>query len=447
VTPAYRRYALILLMVVYAFNMLDRQIVTILAEPMRRDLHLADWQLGAVTGLSFAVFYTVLGIPISRLADRGDRSRLIAASLATWSAFTFACGLCVSFPQILLARLGVGFGEAGCSPPAYSLITEYTDRARRASALAFYSLGIPLGALVGLAMGGLAADRLGWRAAFMIAGAPGVVLSLMVLITLREPRRAVLRAVRSAQVVPLGEALHELRSKASFWWVSVAAGLAAFVYYGQAAFYGSLFMRAYGAQIGALAKPFGLGVAGFLGIALGVVIGLASGLGTFFGGRLADRFAGADIAGYPRLCAIALTVAAPAFAAVPLSGRFGLSLTFLALAIFVHALCYGSTFAVIQSLVRPGNRAMASAIMLFFTNLIGLGLGPLTVGFLSDLLKPLVGAVLSLRFSMSLVCVMTLVAAACFVMAQRTVRREEHQCARGPGPARRAGGASPNSCM
>jgi MFS family permease len=170
---SYRRYALTLLMVIYAVNMLDRQIVTILAEPMKIDLHLADWQLGAISGLAFAVFYTVLGIPVARLADRGDRAYTIAGSLALWSGFTMVCGLARTFPQLLLARLGVGVGEAGCTPPAHSLITEYSTREKRASALAFYSLGIPIGSLVGLAAGGLIADTLGWRAALALAGAPG----------------------------------------------------------------------------------------------------------------------------------------------------------------------------------------------------------------------------------------------------------------------------------
>ena len=162
-----RRYALTVLLVIYILNFLDRQVVNILAEPIKLELGLADWQVGVLTGLAFALFYTFLGLPIARLAERGNRVKIISVAVAIWSLFTMACGLATNFVQLLLARIGVGVGEAGCTPPAHSLISDYAPKEKRASALAFYSLGIPLGSLAGMALGGLIADAYGWRAAFL----------------------------------------------------------------------------------------------------------------------------------------------------------------------------------------------------------------------------------------------------------------------------------------
>lgn len=176
------RVMLWMLLVVYVFNFLDRQIVNILAEPIRRDLDLSDTQIGLMTGLAFALFYTVLGLPIARHADRPstNRGRLIAVALAIWSAMTALCGLAQNFLQLLLARVGVGIGEAGCTPAAHSLIADRVPAERRASAMAFYALGIPLGSLLGMMIGGYLADEIGWRKAFLFVGAPGVLLALLV---------------------------------------------------------------------------------------------------------------------------------------------------------------------------------------------------------------------------------------------------------------------------
>ena len=179
------------LLVVYVFNFLDRQIVNILAEPISRDLDLSDTQIGLMTGLAFALFYTVLGLPIARYSDRAttDRGRLIAAALAVWSAMTVLCGFAQNFIQLLAARVGVGVGEAGCTPAAHSLIADRVPAARRASAMAFYALGIPLGSLLGMMIGGYLADEIGWRKAFLFVGAPGVVLALVVVLLIGDTGR------------------------------------------------------------------------------------------------------------------------------------------------------------------------------------------------------------------------------------------------------------------
>jgi Major Facilitator Superfamily len=192
-TRAYTRYAMGLLLAIYIVNFLDRQVVNILAEPIKNDLGLADWQLGLMSGLAFAVFYTFLGIPIARLAERRHRPIIIGASVAAWSGFTALCGAAQNFTQLVACRIGVGVGEAGCTPPAHSLIVDYVLKEKRASALAFYSMGTPLGGLVGMIMGGLVADAYGWRAAFLVAGVPGILFALLVLTTLEEPRRLMAR--------------------------------------------------------------------------------------------------------------------------------------------------------------------------------------------------------------------------------------------------------------
>ncbi|HCY54144.1 MAG TPA: MFS transporter, partial [Oceanicaulis sp.] len=284
-----------MLLVIYIFNFLDRQIVNILAEPIKLELGLADWQLGMLTGLAFAAFYTVLGIPIARYAEKADRVKIISVAVAVWSAFTIACGLAANFTQLLLARIGVGVGEAGCSPPAHSLITDYTPKEERASALAFYSMGIPLGSLVPMALGGLIADAFGWRAAFFVAGAPGIILAVMAFLTLPEPRRGLEKKVVPVKGPSFVDAIKELKSKKSFWWISIGAALSAMVGYGHIAFYGSFYLRNHGEGLTAMAVSVNemigvsFGPIGFVGTALGLIIGVCGAAGTFLGGVLADR--------------------------------------------------------------------------------------------------------------------------------------------------------------
>jgi MFS family permease len=425
VTPGYRRYVLIVLMVTYAFNMLDRQIVTILAEPIKRDLHLADWQLGAVTGLAFALFYTVLGIPVARLADRANRVTIIAGALAIWSAFTIACGFARSFPALLLMRIGVATGEAGCTPPAHSLITEYAPKEKRASALAFYSLGIPLGSLLGLAMGGLLADSLGWRTAFVLAGAPGLLLAVVVALTIKEPRRSVAGIGAPTPTLSLRAAMAELRAKRSFWLVAAAGGFSSFVFYGHSAFYGSFFLRTHGEALGRLGEQTGLGPIGFLGVTLGLLVGVGAGLGTWFGGFLADRAARSNVAGYARIPALATLVGAPAFALVMAPSSLELALALVLPAVLANGLTFGPAFAAVQTVARPEVRATAAAVLLFLVNIIGLGLGPLAIGALSDLLARQLGPEAGLRWSMALLASVMLIAAALFGLAARSLRQDE----------------------
>lgn len=426
-SKGYQRYALLLLMIIYALNMLDRQIVNILAEPLKKDLNLADWQVGAVTGLAFAVFYTGLGLPIARLADRSDRVWLISGSLAIWSAFTVLCAFVRDFPQLVLARLGVGFGEAGCTPAAHSLIAESTPRNKLASALAFYSLGIPIGSLLGLAMGGIIADAFGWRVAFIVAGAPGLLVAVIAFTTLREPRRHAKAAGGSKKTqISLRLALTELVRKPAFWWISFATGFGSLVFYSQTAFLGSLFMRAHGGEIGSLAQSMGMGPSAFLGLALGLLLGLGSGFGTFAGGQIADRASRKSIKGYVMVPLVGMLISTPFFIALNLVDSAVIALACIVPATFAHALAYGSVYAAVQSLTSPGVRATAAAVNLFISTIIGLGFGPLAVGALSDVFAAQHGSTAGLQLAMAWSVVFLLIAAGCFYLAGRTVQKDAH---------------------
>ncbi|QNO27710.1 MFS transporter [Sphingopyxis sp. OPL5] len=425
--PASMPYgALFLLMTVYAFNMLDRQIVTILVEPMKADLGLADWQIGMISGLAFALFYTLLGIPLARIADRGNRVGMIAIALAVWSGFTALCGLARNFTELLLARIGVGVGEAGCTPAAHSLITDYVPREQRGRALALYSLGVPVGSLAGLVLGGILLATLGWRAAFLIAGVPGILLAIIVWFTLDEPRkRAITPQTPAAPHMPLGQVLATLRGLPSFWLISFGTAMGAFGYYGQASFFGSLYMRTHVAGIDALAASWGVPSTVFLGLSLGLIVGFVGMVGTFVGGQLADRAARRGIRGYTLVPSTSLVIAAPLFAGAALAPTVSLSFAFLSGAIFVHALNYGSVFASVQTLVPARVRAMAAAVQLFVTNAIGLALGPLFVGIASDLLAPSLGSEQGLRVAMALVALPLAIGSLLFWLAGRRIEADE----------------------
>jgi MFS family permease len=425
-----RRYALTILLVIYILNFLDRQIVNILAEPIKIELGLADWQVGALTGLAFAIFYTFLGLPIARLAERGNRVKIISVAVTIWSIFTIACGLATNFIQLLLARIGVGVGEAGCTPPAHSLISDYAPKEKRASALAFYSLGIPLGSLAGMALGGLIADAYGWRVAFFVAGAPGIIMAIIAWLTLPEPRSG--QPKTSASDGPsLGDAVRELRGKSAFWWLALGAAINAMVAYGHIAFYGSFYLRNHAEGLNQIAANIeastgvALGPIGFIGLVLGLLIGLFGAVGTFLGGYLADRFGARDARAYTLVPAVASVLSVPPFIWAMMTGSATLSLVLLTIPVLMNAIWYGPVFATAQGLVQPQTRATASALLLFVINLIGLGFGPLSVGLLSDGfsasgMDPAEG----LRWSIIVIAIVGATSVLGFVMAARTLREQ-----------------------
>ena len=375
------------LLVVYIFNFLDRQIVTILAEPIKRDLGLSDTQLGLMTGLAFALFYAVLGIPIARYADRPQSNRvgLIAGSLVLWSAMTAVCGLAQNFVQLLLARVGVGVGEAGCTPAAHSLISDMVPVTRRASAIAFYGLGIPIGSLLGMIIGGFLADTIGWRRAFMVVGVPGLVLAAFVWFALRDPRFGSIAAALRATTPPVAKmstraALAEIFGSRGFLLITLAGGFVAFLGYGKGVWAVIFFIRTHGLSPGQT------------GLALGIVLGLAGLVGTWTGGWLADRFGRINKRHMLTGPAIGMTIAAPIMFLGYSAADWRVALALLVLPTFLNSLYYGPTYALAQQLVHPQARATATAVMMFAQNLIGLGLGPLAFGMMSDYFRPMAGA-------------------------------------------------------
>lgn len=427
-SPAYTRYAMFLLLGIYIVNFLDRAVVNILAEPIKNDLGLADWQLGLMSGLAFAIFYTVLGIPIARLAERKNRPIIIGTAVAVWSGFTALSGMANNFAQLVLFRIGVGVGEAGCTPPAHSLIADYVPKEKRASALAFYSMGTPLGGLLGLVMGGLVADAYGWRAAFLVAGAPGILFALLCWFTLKEPRKLMAQhsaAIQSNQVT-FGETLKYLAKKKTFWLIALGAAIKAFIGYGHAPFTASFFLRVHGEEVKALAESFGLQSIGFLGLALGLMGGTAGAISAYLGGQIADKYAKSDLRGYVVVPAFASLLAVPVYILAVSVPSASVALWILVINGLMGSLWYGPVYAIGQSVVPPHMRATTSAILLFTINLIGLGLGPLAVGILSDVMSNGfgMGSAQGVRWALMISTCFGFVAFALFWIARKTIRED-----------------------
>tara|TARA_B100000676_G_C18061089_1_gene837818 strand:- start:1159 stop:2481 length:1323 start_codon:yes stop_codon:yes gene_type:complete len=409
-SPKYRRYVLGVLVVVYVFNFLDRQIVTILAEPIKNELGLSDTQIGLMTGLAFALFYTVLGIPIARLADRASRVNVITTALVIWSGMTALCGVAQNFVQILAARIGVGVGEAGCSPPAHSLIADYYPPSERASALSIYALGIPIGSLLGLLAGGWVAEFYGWRVAFLVVGVPGVLLAVVLKLTVLEPIRGMSDpAGTGAQPQPpLLPTIKALLSNKTFVHIAMGGALTSFVGYGLGQWLPAFFIRLHGMGLAEVATYYGL------------VNGIASMAGTFLGGTLADRFAKREQRIYVWLPAAGVLVSFPFYFAALVVGDWRIAIAILLVPSFLNSLWLGPAFGTIQNIAPQAMRALASAILLFILNIIGLGFGPFLVGVLSDLLSGSFGEE-SLRYAIIIATAAYFWAGAHFILAGKTL--------------------------
>ncbi|MFZ5929630.1 MAG: spinster family MFS transporter [Pseudomonadota bacterium] len=411
-TPRYRQYVLGILLVVYIFNFIDRQILSILLEPIRQDLKLSDTQLGFLSGVAFAIFYATLGIPIARLADRSSRVNVISWSLAAWSVMTAICGLAMNFWQLMLGRIGVAVGEAGASPASHSLISDYFVPETRASAMGIYAMGVPIGTLIGLLAGGWLVHFFDWRTAFIVVGLPGVLMAIIVRMTVKEPPRGNSEAIMKEQdPVPLKEAIAFLWARPSFRHVVLAVAFHAFVSYGYNGWLPAFFARSYGmgsAEIGSWLAP---------------LIGIFAGLGTFSGGYISDYFARRDRRWYVWVPGITLAISVPFFLLAFMSDDKYTTLALLIVPLYFNYIYLGPTFAMIQGLATVRMRAIASAILLFVISLIGLGLGPFGVGVLSDYLKPEFGEE-SLRIALMFVFLFNIWAGIHYYIAGLTLRED-----------------------
>ena len=400
-------YGLFMLTLVYAFNFVDRQILVILQEPIKNDMGLSDAQLGLLSGFSFAVVYVLAGIPIAYWADRTNRRNIIAAALTVWSGMTALSGLAQNYTHLLLARTGVGIGEAGGSPPAHSMISDYYPPERRGTALAIYSTGVHVGVLLGFIIGGFVSQVYGWRVAFMSVGIPGVLFAVVFLLTVKEPRRGRWESSAEAAYKPtMRETSKLLRSYRSFWYLAGATGLTAFAGYGNGNFAPSFLIRNHGFSVAEV------------GVVLAIFGGGGGLLGTFLGGFLSDRLAVADKRWYLWVPAIAGCLAVPlGFPYLLLDNTVAVIACLFLVTITLNTYL-GPCLAISHSLVPPAMRALTSAVLFLVLNTIGLGLGPLTVGLLSDFYAGYFGDD-SLRYAMLTVGVLSAPAIVLFLLAAR----------------------------
>ena len=409
----YRRYVLGILLVVFTFNFIDRQILAILLQPIKQDLGLSDTQLGLLTGIAFSLFYVSFGIPLARLADRSSRVNIISGALVAWSTMTALCGLAQNFWQLLFARIGVGIGEAGCIPPSQSLISDYFAPEKRAMALSIFALGVPIGVMFGFLVGGWMEEYFGWRMAFLVVGLPGILLAIIVRLTLREPPRGLSETtIRDHGEQPsMREVARYLWGLRSFRHVAFAAALHAFVGYGVVSWLPSFLARSYqmgGAEIGTW---------------LALLAGIVGGLGTVAGGWLGDRYAKKDRRWYVWISGITILLAVPFTIYAFLGGDKYWTLAMYILPTFFGAFYHGPTGAVIQGLAQVRMRAISAALYVLMVNLIGLGLGPLAVGVISDLLAPAYG-VESLRYALLCVFLVNIWSALHYLFAVKTLRAD-----------------------
>lgn len=398
---------LAVLFLVSTSNYVDRNIISVLLEPIKQEYGVSDTLLGLLSGVTFAMFYVTLGIPVARWADRGNRRTIITAALAAWSVMTVLCGLAQSFWQLALARVGVGAGESGAIPPAQSLIAEYFSPDRRASALAIFTAAATAGYVGGFVIGGQIAANYGWRAAFIAVGLPGLVLALIAHFGLKEPR-AILGFPTQVQRESLGATLRTLLGKRSYRELLVGLTLYFFIAYGAVVFIPSFLVRVLGVPIGTVGTVYGTAVA------IGGIIG------TIAGGVLADRLGRRDVRWLAWLPAAACGLAFPAYVLAFAMPAFP---AFIAFALLASAFVTGGLppiFSALHAVCGSRRRATAVAISLFVANLIGLGVGPLVTGALSDALSSVYGA-RGLQYALMLVMIVVIGAAVFFYRCGRAM--------------------------
>jgi predicted MFS family arabinose efflux permease len=412
-----RRLTLALLVAIFALNFMDRQIVAILAEPIKRDLNLSDTAVGLLYGLAFAVLYTTAGIPIARLADRRNRARIINASLVAFSLMSVACGLAATYWQLILARIGVAIGEGGTNPPSHSMISDLYPLGRRSTAMAVFSLGPHIGVVLGFLLGGWVAQVWGWRTAFYVAGAVGLVFAGASVKLLQDRQRGRLEGPAGAPPPPIERLLRRFVGQASLRHILLGGTAASIAVYAVVGWLPAFLMRSHG-----------LGTAA-AGSVLALILGLVGAAGTVASGVLADRLGARDAAWRLNVVAIALLVIACGWAGVLGAREAPGAIAALIVPGALLGAYLGPSFAMVQSLVEPAARATAAALLLFVANVIGLGFGPLLVGAISDVLEPTHGAA-SLGLALWIVPPLCLWAACHYHAASRSLASDLHKAVR-----------------
>jgi MFS transporter, Spinster family, sphingosine-1-phosphate transporter len=390
----YRNYLLGALLLIYAFNQVDRYALGVVLNDIKADLHLTDTQLGVLSGIAFALFYSVMGIPIARWADRGNRVTIIATTTAVWSGMVALCGAAGSFLQLLSIRVGVAVGEAGCVPPAHSLIADYFTRAERPRASALYQQGLNLSLIIAYFGAGWLNQFYGWRVMFFLIGAPGLLLATLTWLTIREPRK--LRSsnafVHEERAPDLKTTLAVLRGNATYRHLLYAFSMWYFFGYGITQWQPAFFERSFGLTTGELGTWFA------------IVYGVCGFIGTYWGGLWASRYAANNEPLQLKVVA-AVNVAfnGVVWALIYFSHNYHVALLLMGLSALGGTMIYGPLFSTLQTLVPANMRALSIAIVMLCANLIGMGLGPLAVGIISDELTPKFGAE-SLRYALLAFC-------------------------------------------
>jgi MFS family permease len=408
-----RKYVLVVLLLTYIVNVMDRGVLALLAEGIKKEFELSDWQLGFLSGVPFAVFYSTLGIPIAAVADRMSRRSVLAACCALWSLATAACGMAFNYTSLLVGRALTAIGEAGGTPPSHSLISDYFSRADRATALSIYALGVPIGTMAGNLLGGWGHDIFGWRATFLLIGLPGLLVAGLVWFTVKEPVRgqSEIGAVRPiGKAPPLWDVVKFLASYASFRHMCLAAGLHSVVWYAGSQLNAAFFIRTHGMSSG----EAGTWLAFFAGVGA---------LGTLLGGFLSDKLSSrtGDGRWYMWVPGIATLVMVPFQFVSYLSNDLYLVIPSFFLMISLASMFFGPSFAVSQTLATLRSRAVATSVLLLVQTLVGLGLGPLVAGALSDVFNPYVGED-SLRYGLCLVGLVNVWAAVHYFVGARSIR-------------------------
>jgi len=471
-STSYRNYVLLLLMAVYTLNFIDRTLIAVVAQPIIESFGLTDSQWGLLYGPPFAIFYAIMGLPIAMWADRSNRVKIIALCIVLWSIMTALCGVAAGFVSLLFFRIGVAVGEAGCTPPANSIIGDYFIARKRATALAIYSMGVTIGSMLANVFGGPIAQMQGadvgqwfaglglgwlfgsldwsqiegWRIAFVAVGLPGVLVALLVLLTIKEPPRGYSDppGTVAPEKPPLGEAFRELRAKPSFWWMTLGAALVAFVGYGLVSFQAPFLQREHGLSVRDAAVNFGAPLSLF-----------AAG-GTYLGGIITERLTARFPTAMAWVPATGLLLATPLYMSAFFFDDLRVVFALWGLGAMMHYSYLGAQYNIGQGVVSNRSRATAIAVMLIVISLLGNGVGPYFVGFMSDFFMAQelagsdIGALLSpeickardvnllpaqvdicttantegLKFAMAVTVCWFIVAAGCFLMSARTLKRD-----------------------